>query len=101
MELRNHPRMKYLGRSNWPPEWVGPYGPDMPLPKGELGILTGAEDASHFLKTPHCVLIMQHHRQEYVGALYFDDEQFLPIVVALLRKSIGRLIAEIGGYDVP
>jgi len=101
MELRKHPRMKYLGRSNWPPEWAGPYGPDTPLPMGEVGILTATEDASHILETPHCVLVMRHNRQEYFGALYFDDEEFLLTVVALLRKSIGRPVAEIGGIDIP
>ena len=43
MELRKHPGMAYLGRPNWPPEWAGPYGPDNPLPSGEVGILIGVE----------------------------------------------------------
>lgn len=101
MELRKHPRMKYLGRSNWPPEWAGAYGPDTPLPKGEVGILTGAENASHVIKTPHCVLVMRHNGQEYIGALYFDDGEFLPTVLDLLKKSVGKPIAEIAGYDLP
>ena len=101
MELRKHPRMMYLGRPNWPPEWAGPYGPDTPLPSGEVGILRGVESASHFLRTPHCVLVMQSNQQEYFGVLYFDEEDFLQSIVGLLRDSVGRPIAEIGSLDVP
>jgi len=93
--------MVYLGERNWPPSWAGPYGPDLPLPEGEVGVLIDAEDASHILRIPHCVLVMQHNRQEYFGALYFDHEGFLQKIVAVLKSCIGRPIAEIGGIDIP
>jgi len=101
MELRKHPRMAYLGRPTWPPQWAGPYGPDNPLPSGEVGILIRVESASHFLKTAHCAVVMQYKEQEYFGVLYFDDETFLQTIFGLLRNCIGRPIAEIGSLDVP
>lgn len=101
MELRKHPRMKCLGRPNWPPEWRGPYGADNPLPRGEVGILARVEPAPSTLKPPHCIVVMQHNRQEYLASLYFDDEEFLQQIVRLFRSSLGRPIAEIGSLDIP
>ncbi len=101
MELRKHPRMTCLGRPNWPPEWKGPYGPDNPLPRGEVGILIRVEPASSTLRTPHCIVVIQWNHQEYFGSLYFDEEDFLQEIVALLRNCLGRPIAEIGSLDIP
>ena len=101
MELRQHPRMTYQGGSNWPPEWKGPYGPDNPLPRGEVGILMRVEPASSILKIPHCVLVIRWNQQEYIGSLYVDEENFLREIVGLLRNCLGRSIAEIGSLNVP
>jgi hypothetical protein len=100
MELRKHPRMTCLGRPNWPPEWKGPYGPGNPLPSGEVGILIRVEPTSNVLTTPHCILVIQWNHQEYLGSLYFDDEDFLQKIVGLLRSCLGRPIAEIGSLDI-
>src|SRR5688572_31044518 len=78
MELRKHPRMTCLGESNWPPEWKGPYGPDNPVPRGEVGILIRVEPAARVLGTPHCFVVMQWNQQEYFRSLYCDEENFLP-----------------------
>jgi hypothetical protein len=99
MELRKHPRMTFLGRPNWPPEWNGTYGPDNPLPRGEVGILIHVEAAS--ILPAHCIVIIQWNHQEYVASLYFDEEDFLQEVVGLLRSCLGRPIAEIGSLDIP
>ena len=101
MELRQHPRMTYLGRSNWPPEWTGPYGPNNPPPRGEVGVLMRVERAPNILKTPHCVLVMQWNHEEYFGCLYFHEEDFSLEILRFLRNSLGRPIAEIGGLDAP
>jgi hypothetical protein len=101
MELRNHPRMTCLGRRTWPPEWKGPYGPDNPLPSGEVGILIGVEPAPGNLQTPHFIVVMQWNQQDYIGSLYFDDEDFLQEILRLLPSCLGRSIAEIGSLDVP
>jgi hypothetical protein len=101
MELRKHPRMTYLGRPNWPPEWKGPYGPDNPLPHGEVGILIRVELPSNILRTPHCILVIQWNHQEYLASLYFDEEAFLQEIVALLQSCLGQPIAEIGTLDIP
>jgi hypothetical protein len=101
MELRKHPRMTYRGCPNWPPEWTGPYGPNNPLPCGEVGILMRVEPASSIVTTPHCIVVIQWNHQEYLASLYFDEEDFLQKIVGLLRSCLGRLIAEIGSLDVP
>ena len=101
MELRRHPRMTYQGRSTWPPEWRGPYSPDNPLPRGEVGILTRVEATSSLLKNPHCVLVMRWSEQEYVGSLRIDEEKFLHEIIGLLRNHLDRPIAEIGRLEVP
>ncbi len=101
MELRNHPRMACLGRRSWPPEWKGPYGPDKPLPSGEVGILIGVQPAPGNLTTPHCIVVIQWNGQEYIASLHFDDEDFLQEIVRLLGTCLGRPIIEIGSLDIP
>jgi hypothetical protein len=101
MELRKHPRMTYQGRPNWPPDWKGPYGPNNPLPCGEVGILIRVEPASNILRTPHCIVVIQWNNQEYLASLYFDEEAFLQEIFGLLQSSIGQPIAEIGSLDIP
>jgi hypothetical protein len=101
MELRKHPRMRYRGRPNWPPQWNVTYGPSKPVPAGEVGILTKVESLSTTPGAPHCILVMQWNGQEYLASLCFDDEQFLHEVVELLRGCLGRPIAEIGSLDIP
>jgi hypothetical protein len=92
--------MRRLGRLNWPPEWKGPYGPNNPLPRGEVGILIRVEAASSVLTTPHCIIIQWNDR-EYLGSLYFDEKDFLQEIIGLLQSCLGRSIAEIGSLDIP
>jgi hypothetical protein len=100
MELRKHLKMRWEGVPNWPPQWTGPHGPDNPLPRGEVGILTRVEIAVENTIAPHCVLIMHHNEQEYVGSLSFDDEKFLKTICKLLRRHTGRSISAIGNLDI-
>src|SRR6266508_4424541 len=81
MELRKHPKMRWHGRPNWPPEWNGPFGPDRPLPKGEVGTLVRAECRLGDLRTPHCYLDIQWNGQDYFGSLYLMTQ-------ALSRRSV-------------
>ena len=92
--------MAYMGRSNWPPEWRGPYGPERPLPNGEVGTLMRVED-SNILTTPHCVIVMQWNGREYFGFLYFDEQDFAREISRRLQKWLGRTIVEIGSLDIP
>ena len=57
MELRKHPRMVWQCRPNWPPHWKGPYGPDRPLPTGEVGILQRVDPPSENVGYPTVFLI--------------------------------------------
>jgi hypothetical protein len=101
MELRNHPKMKWQGRPNWPPQWTGPYGPDNPLPEGEVGVLTRVEIANPEFKPPHCFLEMQYNNQDYFESLFFDDEKFLQKLCNILNAYIGEPISAIGSLDIP
>jgi hypothetical protein len=100
MELRKHPKMRWQSLPNWPPQWTGPHGPDNPLRRGEVGILTRVETAVDNTIAPHCVLIMHHNEQDYVGSLSFDDEKFLETVCKLLKGQIGKSISAIGNLDI-
>ena len=93
--------MSCLGSKNWPPQWHGPYGPDNPLPSGEVGTLIEVKPAHSMMRTPHCIVIIQWNNQEYLATLYFDDEEFYQEIVGLLRSRLGQPIAEIGSLDIP
>jgi hypothetical protein len=100
MQVRSHPRMVWQGRPNWPPEWVGPYGPDNPLPKGEVGTLGRVECVSSSPMGPHCSIVMNLNNQEYVGTLHFDEERFLETISHTLAAHIGQPLSEIGSLDI-
>jgi hypothetical protein len=92
--------MSWQGRPNWPPEWNGPYGPERPLPNGELGTLLKAECGFGKATVPHCYIDMEWNGQEYVGLLYFDDSGLIGNVCQILKAQVGRAISEIGSLDV-
>jgi hypothetical protein len=100
MELRKHPKMTWQGLPSWPPRWNGPHGPDNPLPQGEVGILMRVETAADNTIAPHCVLVIHHNDQDYLGNLSFDDEEFLATVCAILNAHIGEPISTIGSLDI-
>src|SRR5918994_7954297 len=97
MELRKHPKMTWQGRPNWPPHWSGPYGPDNPLPEGEVGVLRAVEKD---VVAPSCVLTVAHNDQQYLGTLRFDDEEFCNQISAILMGHIGEPISAIGSLDI-
>ena len=100
MQLRNDPRMVWQGRPNWPPEWVGPHGPDNPLPRGEVGTLKRVEYGSSITTDPHLFVVMAFNNQEYVGTLHFDEERFLENISHTLAAHIGQPLSEIGSLDI-
>jgi hypothetical protein len=100
VKLRDHPAMRWQGRPNWPPEWKGPYGPERPLPRGEVGTLLKAGCGFGNVRVPHCYIDMEWNGQEYVGLLYFDDPELIGNVCQILEAQVGRAISEIGSLDV-
>jgi hypothetical protein len=104
MELRDHPKMRWGGRPNWPPNWKGPHGPSNPLPVGEAGILmkveTGVVRDEKTMVVPHCCLVMRYDNQDYYGTMFFDDGAFLIKLLPLLREHIGSPISKIGSLDI-
>jgi hypothetical protein len=101
MELRNHSQMIWQGRRNWPPKWTGPHNSENPLPEGEVGVLTRVETTDPSLIAPHCILVIRHGNEDYVGSLFFNDEEFLQKICRMLNDHIGLSISEIGSLDIP
>jgi hypothetical protein len=101
MELRNHPKMTWQGRPNWPPQWNGPHGPGNPLPQGEVGVLKALEKSAASPVGACCLLVMAHHDQEYFGSLSFDDAEFFNQLCTILNGQIGSAISAIGNLDIP
>jgi len=95
MELRNHPRMMWQGRPNWPPHWKEPYGPDRPLPTGEVGILQRVDPPSENVEIPHWFLDIRWNGENYF------DLGFLKVACETLSNYIGHPISEIASLDIP
>jgi len=93
--------MTWQGRPNWPPKWTGPHGPQNPLPEGEVGVLTRVETTDPSLIAPHCILVIRYDDEDYLGSLFFDDEEFLPKICSILNDHMGLSISEIGNLDIP
>jgi hypothetical protein len=92
--------MTWHGGPNWPPVWNGPHGPDNPLPQGEVGVLIEVENSIVKPGGACCLLTIAHNDQEYVGTLYFDDEEFSDQIGAILKGHIGEPISTIGSLDI-
>jgi hypothetical protein len=101
MELRNHPKMTWQGIRNWPPHWTGPYGPDNPLPQGEVGVLTAVEKSGMSPVGAGCLITIRHRDQDYFGTLSFDDEEFSNQIFDILSGHIGEPISAVGSLDMP
>jgi hypothetical protein len=98
MHLRDHPLMCYKRVRNWPPVWVRRKQLIAKSVIGEFGILAAVRYGS---ATPgKCHLVIEHEREEFIGALLFDDFMFCEVVVKLLEENVGRKIAEIGSIDL-
>jgi hypothetical protein len=83
------------------PTWNGPYGPDHPLPQGEVGVLRSLENSTVNLVPSCCLLTVTHNDQEYFGSLSFDDEEFFKRICGILTDHIGEPISAIGSLDIP
>lgn len=103
MELRNHPKMRFEGKPNWPPHWLGSYSHDHPLPRGEIGVLREvySKPANSIIIRPRCYLVIDHEGREYFASLLFDDLGFLETVCRLLQRYIGTPISSIGSLVIP
>lgn len=94
--IRDLPVMQYHGERNWPPLWVGQNG--APRLAGEIGRLKDV--FVHVLHENRCFLFMEYNGQGYIATLDFDDKLFCPILVASLKKHIGKPIEEIGSLTL-
>ena len=86
--------------SNWPPKWHGPYGPDNPVPEGEIGVLKTVDKSSVSDLAACCVFTVAHNDQDYFGSLSFDDEEFCNQISGILMGHIGEPISAIGSLDI-
>jgi len=72
-QLRNHPRMSFRGRRNWPPEWYPTPSKSGDIETGEIGTLE--EVFQSVLDESRCYLTIRHRGQVYIGVLRFDDSK--------------------------
>ena len=94
--IRDLPVMRYQGERNWPPLWVGQNG--APRLVGEIGTLKDA--FVDVRRETRCFLFMAYGGYGYIATLEFDDKLFCPILVAALKKHIGKPIQEIGSLTL-
>ena len=97
-QLRNHPRMSFRGRRNWPPEWYPTPSKSGDIETGEIGTLE--EVFQSVLDESRCYLTIRHRGQAYIGVLRFDDSEFCKEVSDLLEHNNGRPIHEIASMAV-
>ena len=97
-QLRNHPRMSFRGRRNWPPEWYPTPSKSGDIETGEIGTLE--EVFQSVLDESRCYLTIRHRGQVYIGVLRFDDSKFCKEVSDLLEHNNGRAIHEIASLQV-
>lgn len=100
MELRKHRRMRWQGRPNWPPSWIGSQARNDAQPAGEVGILTRVEQGFKSVSAPHCFLSTRLNNQEYCGWLFFDDEAFSQEIFETFRAHLGSPLSKIGSLDL-
>jgi hypothetical protein len=96
MTLREHPLMSRNGISNWPPVWIQARDGRHTL-RGEIGKL---RELLAETKRNRSFLVIEHNQERYVGALFFDDNQFCCLICQLLHSYIGHSIKEIGALDL-
>src|SRR5215510_12368910 len=98
MLLRDHPLMLYRGVRNWPPAWIWTHGRERVSLRGEIGTLS--EVRRSVISTNSLFLEMRHQESEYLGCLLFGDPAFCRQMDTILRRHLGRPIAEIGGLEL-
>lgn len=84
----------------WPPKWTGPYGPNKPLPQGEVGVLKAVKPAAATPVGTRCHLVMSYNDDDYLGTLLFEDEEFHDRICAVFTENIGSTISAIGSIDI-
>jgi len=99
MDLRNHPRMSYRGRTNWPPRWVWLGGKRNERPIGEVGVLKQVSRYS-LLTSDGLSLVMEYNNSAYMGLLLFDDFVFSRRIHELLKTLRDHPIAAIGSVEI-
>src|SRR5262245_38047135 len=98
LELRNDPRMLYHRVRNWLPSWIWTDGKERLSLRGEIGILI--EVRRSLISTNSLFLGLRHQESEYLGCLLFDDPAFCRQMDKILRRHLGRPIAEIGSVEL-
>ena len=97
MRLRDHPKMLYHGKSNWPPQWGGSYCPGAKFPIGEVGVL---KDVQYLEASCSTALVIEYEGAIFRGTLFLDDPNFLMPLYQRLSNCIAWPIREIGDLEV-
>lgn len=99
MRLREHPLMTYRGLRSWPPTWTWVGGSDNRYPTGEVGILKEVKP-SRIEPADRIFLHIEYEGASYIGCLLIDDRPFCLQIAALLQRSCGRALNEVGEIDL-
>jgi hypothetical protein len=91
--------MCYQGVHNWPPLWTQDTKRGTKTISGEVGVLTYVY--SNTRVSNKCYLVIEYERENYVGALIFDNHPFCAQVALVLQSHVGRPIQEIGDLELP
>jgi hypothetical protein len=101
MQLRQHPKMRWEGYSNWPPMCGGATGPGVVMPIGEEGNLIEVREFEDDSYGPHRLLVtVEHLGNRFQGSIPFDDQDFMKKLSKLLTNHRGRSLSEIGAVEI-
>lgn len=101
MRLRDHPKMRYKGEPNWPPQWGGAYRSGAKSPIGEVGILKSVQKVGADAALPaHLLLAIEFERATWSGDLMLDDLNIFNRLYKKLCDCIGQPIREIGDTEI-
>jgi hypothetical protein len=100
MQLREHPRMSFGGRRNWPPVWlrIGVEPRDWHVLLGEIGVLKTVRCNAN--RPGRIYLIITHQGAEYIGCLLFEDKDFCEEVAEHLQRCCNMPLEVIGTCDL-
>ena len=100
MQLREHPRMSFRGRRNWPPVWlrIGVETKDWYVVLGEIGVLKTVRYNAN--RPGRIYLIITHEGAEYIGCLLFEDKDLCEEVAEHLQRCCSMPIEAIGTCDL-
>jgi hypothetical protein len=100
-QLKDHPKMKYLGAPSWPPFWSGGSGQQLAPLEGESGTLVAVDLVPPDKDGPRRLRLTRAYQGNDARALLCcDDEAAIDLLHVLLTNNLGNPLKEIGDLEV-